>query len=168
MITQLSHWPYVKVPCLGISQVMRSVVALESRRAQAFASSMTMSATVSVPIICANELAFSSQGGTASCFFLARRSVGDVFWMVFGKGESMGFMYLYLLFPTHLIFPVSLNSRGVALSKSPLSLWSWTGLLLWRPACSCWSFWVPRKCLKIQCQTFHIPHQEIDVPPYWI
>ena len=50
---------------------MRSAVAPESRRAQASASSVITLAMVLVPIICANGLAFSNQGGTASCFFLA-------------------------------------------------------------------------------------------------
>ena len=62
-------------------------MALESRRAQASVSSMIMSSMVSVPIICANRLAFSNQGGTASCFFLAGRSVGDGFGQSLGNGK---------------------------------------------------------------------------------
>ena len=54
---------------------MRSAVALESRRVQASASLIMTSAMVSMPMICANGSAFSNRGGTASCFFLAGRSV---------------------------------------------------------------------------------------------
>ena len=49
---------------------MRSAVAPESRRAQAFTSSIMTSAMVSMPMIYAIGSAFSNQGGTASCFFL--------------------------------------------------------------------------------------------------
>ena len=65
---------------------MGSAVAPESRRAQASASSMMTSAMVSMPMICANGYAFSNQGGTASCFFLVGRSVGDGFGQSLRKG----------------------------------------------------------------------------------
>ena len=136
---------------------MRSVVAPESRRAQASVSSMIMSATVSVPIICAKGLAFSNQGGTASCFFLAGRSVGDRFGQTLGKGKAWALCARTSSFPPTLISFLSFNLRGVALSESPLSLWSWTDLLLQGPACPCWSLWVPRRHLKIQGYTSHTP-----------
>ena len=147
---------------------MRSAVAPESRRAQASASLMIMSATVLVPIICANGSAFSNQGGTASCFFLARRSVGDGFGLFLGKGKARALCTCTSSFPPTSIFSLSLNSRGAALSVSPLFPWSWTGLLLWASAGSCWSLQVPRRCLKIWGRTFHIPHCGINVPPYCI
>ena len=126
---------------------MRSAVAQESRRAQASsASSMIMSAMVSVPIICANRLAFSNQGGTASCFFLAGRSVGDGFGWFFGKRKAWALCTHTSSFPPTLIFSFSLDLRGVGLSGSPLSLWSRTGLSLQEPAGSCWSLQVPGRC----------------------
>ena len=138
---------------------MRSVVAPESKRAQASASLM---------IICANGSAFSSQGGTALCFFLAGRSVGNGFGWFLGKGETWALCTHTSFFPPTLIPFTSLNLRGVAPNESPSSPLIWTGLLLRGPAGSCLSLQVLRKCLKIQGQTFHIPHHRIDVPPCYI
>ena len=147
---------------------MRSVVAPESRRAQASMSSMITSTTVSVPIICANRSAFSNRGGRASCFFLVGRSVGDEFGHSLGKGKAWALHAHASPFPPTLIFSFSLNSRGVALSESPLSPWSWTGLLLQGPACPCLSLQVPRRHLKIQGHISHTLHHGIDVQPYCI
>ena len=146
---------------------MRSAVALESRRAQALASLMIMSATVSVLIICANGSAFSSQGGTASCFFLAGRSVGEGFGWFFGKGEAWALCIHTSSFPLTSISFSSLNSRGQLLVSHlhPCSL----GLAFASGAC--WILLIlagPRRDLKIQGQTFHIPHHRINIPPYYI
>ena len=148
VIAQLYHWPYVKVPCLGISKG-HEIVALESKRAQASASSMITLAMVSVLIICANGSAFSSQGGTASCFFLAGRSMGEGFGLFIGKGETQASCTrIPSLPPTSISFAL-LNLRAVALNESPSSLLIWTGLSLWGPAGSCLSLQVLRRCLKI-------------------
>ena len=147
---------------------MRSAVALESKRAQASASSMITSAIVSVLMICANGSEFSSQGGTASCFFLARRSVGDGFGRFLEKGETLALCAHTSSFQPTLIPFILLNLRGVAPNESPLSLLIWTGLSLWGPAGSCLSLQIPGRCLKIQGQTFHISHHRIDVPPCYI
>ena len=83
---------------------MRSAVTLESRRAQASASWIMTSATVSVPMICANGSAFSNQGSTASCFFLAGRSVGDRFGWSLGKGKAWALWAWTSSFPPTLTF----------------------------------------------------------------
>ena len=72
-----------------------------------------------------------------------------------------------LLFPTHINFFSFFCSiqRGAALSESPLSPWSWMGLLFQGPVCPCWSLQVPGRCLKIQGCTFHTPHHRIVVRP---
>ena len=137
---------------------MRSVVALESKRAQASASLMITSATVSVPTICANGSAFSSQGGTASCFFLAGRSIGEGFGLFLQKGETWALYTCTSSFPPTSIPFTSLDLRGMAPNESPSSLSIWTGLSLLGPASSCLSLQVPGRCLKIQDQTFHIPY----------
>ena len=144
---------------------MRSAVAPapESRRAQASASSIVMSATFSVPMICAKGSAFSNQGGMASCFFLARRSVGDGFGQSLEKGRVWALWAQTSSFPPTLISFVSFSLRGAALSEPPLSLWSWMGLLFQWPVCPCWSLQVPGRCLKIQGHTFHTLHHRIDV-----
>ena len=141
---------------------MRSAVAPESRRAQASASLIMTSAMVSVPMICANGSAFSNRGGTTSCFFFAGRSVGDGFGWSLGKGKAWALWAQTSSFPPTSISFLSFDSRGVALSKSPSSLWSWLGLLFWGSACPCWSLQVPGKCLKIQGHSFHTPHLGID------
>ena len=143
---------------------MTSVVALESKRAQASASSMITSATVSVLIIYANGSAFSSQGGTALCFFLPGRSVREFL----GKEETWALWTCISSFPPTSISFTLLNFRGAALSELPSSLSIWTGLSLWGPASSCLSLQVSGRCLKIQGQTFHIPHHGINVPPCYI
>ena len=145
---------------------MRSAVAPESQREQASASSMIMLATVSVPIICANGLAFSNQGGTASCFLLVGRSVGDGFRWSLGKGKAWALCACTSSFPPTSISFLSLNLRGAALSESPSSLWPWTSLSLWGPACPCWSLQVPRRHLKIWGHTFCTPHHRINGRPY--
>ena len=140
---------------------MRSAVALESRRAQTSASSMITSAMVSVPIICANRLAFSNQGGTASCFFLMGRSVGDRFGQSLGKGKAWALHAHTSSFPPTSIFSLSLSLRGEALSESPSSPWSWMGLSLQGPACTCWSVMsnfiasetLTCKCLRCLCHS---------------
>ena len=142
---------------------MRSAVAPESRRPQASVSLMIMLAMVSVPIICANGSAFSNRGGTASCFFLVGRSVGDRFGQSLGKGKAWTLCAHVSSFPPTSTFSFSLDSRGVALSESPSSPWSWMGLSVLGPACPCWSFQVPRRHLKIQDCTSHTPHRRIDV-----
>ena len=142
---------------------MRSAVALESRRAQVSASSIMTSAMVSVPMICCKGSAFSNQGGTASCFFFARRSVGDGFGWSLGKGRAWALWARTSSFPPTSISFVLFSSRGVALSKSPMSLWSWMGLSFRGPFCPCWSLQVPGRCLKIQGCTFHTPHHGTDV-----
>ena len=81
--------------------------------------------------------------------------------MVLGKGKSWALCTRTSSFPPTLIFSLSLNLRGAALSESPSSPWSWTGLLLQGPASSCWSLQVPGRCLKIWGGTFYIPHQEL-------
>ena len=95
-----------------------------------------MSAMVSVPMICAKGCAFSSQGGMASCFFLAGRSVGDRFGQSLGNGKAWALWAWTYSFPPSSISFVSFSSRGVALSELPSSLWSWMGLL----------FQVPGRC----------------------
>ena len=100
---------------------MRSVVALESKRAQASASSMITSAKVSVPMICANGSAFSSQGGTASCFFLAGRSVGEGFGWFLKRGETWALCACTSSFPPTSIPFTSLDFRGAAPNESPSS-----------------------------------------------
>ena len=147
------------------ARVMRSVVALESRRAQASASSIIMSATVSVVIICAKGLAFSNQGGTASCFFLAGRSVGDGFGWTLGKGKAQALCAHTSSFPLTSISFLSFDLRGAALSESPLSPWSWMGLSCQGPVCPYWSLQVPRRHLKIQGHTSHTPCCKISVQP---
>ena len=143
---------------------MRSAVAPESRRAQASASSIMTSATVSMPMICANGSAFSNQGGTASCSCLAGRSVGDGFGWPLGKGKAWALWARTSSFPPTLTFSSFLfNLRGAALSELPSSPWSWMGLLFRGSVCPCWSLQVPRRCLKIQGCTFHTPHCGIDV-----
>ena len=142
---------------------MRSAVALESRRAQASASSMITSPTVSVPTICAKGSAFSNRGGTVLCFFLVGRSVGDGFGQSLGKGKAWALWAHVSSFPPTLTFSFLLDSGEVAVSESPLSLWSWMGLLFWGHACPCWSLQVPGRCFKIQGHTFHTPHCRIDV-----
>ena len=122
---------------------MRSAVALESRRAQASTSSIMMSATVSVPMICAHGSAFSNQGGMASCFFLAGISVGDRFGWSLEKGRAWALWAQTSSFPPTLISFVSFSLRGVALSELPLSPWSWMGLLFKSSVCPCWSLQVP-------------------------
>ena len=129
---------------------MRSAVAPESKRAAASASSMITSAMVSLPIICANGSAFSNQGGTALCFFLAGRSVGERFGRFLGKGETWALCAHISSFP-----PTSISFTSLELPSSWLI---WTGLLLRGPASSCLSLQVPRRCLKIQGRTFHIVH----------
>ena len=99
---------------------------------------MITSATVSVPIICADGLTFSNRGGTASCFFLVGRSVGDRFGQSLGKGKAWALHAHTSSFPLTSIFFLSLDLRGVALSESPSSPWSWMGLLLQGPAWPCW------------------------------
>ena len=147
---------------------MRSVVALESRRAQASASLMITSATVLVLMICANGSAFSSWGGTALCFFLAGRSIGEGFGWFLGKGEKWALCTCTSSFPPTLI-PVSLlDLRGVTPSESTSILLFLTGLSFQGPASSCVSLQVPRKCLKILDCTFQIPHHRIDVPLCYI
>ena len=96
---------------------MRSAVALESRRAQASVSSIIMSATVSVPMICAKGSAFSNRGGTASCFFLVGRSVGDGFGWTLGKGKASAFCACTSSFPPTLISFLSFDSRGWLLAS---------------------------------------------------
>ena len=96
-------------------------MALESRRAQASASSIMTSAAVSMPMICANGSAFSNQGGTASCFFLAGRSVGDGFEWSLGKGKTWAIWAWTSSFPPTLTFSFFLDLGEVALSESPLS-----------------------------------------------
>ena len=91
---------------------MRSAVALESRRAQASASLIIMSATVSVPIICAKGSAFSNQGGTASCFFVVGRSTGDKFRWTLGKGKAWALCAHTSSFPPTSISFLSFNLRG--------------------------------------------------------
>ena len=137
-------------------------MALESRRAQASASSMIMTATVLVPIICANGLAFSNLGGTASCLVLAGRSVGDGFGWTLGKGKAWVLCAHTSSFPPTSISSLSLDLRGAALSESPLSPWSWMALLLQGPACPCWSLQVSRRNFKIQ-GTSHSSHHGINV-----
>ena len=107
---------------------MRSVAAPESKRAQASASSMTTSAMVSVLMICANGSAFSSQGGTASCFFLAGRSIGEGFGQPLEKGETQALCACTSSFPTTSIPFTLLNSRGAAANESLLSPLIQTGL----------------------------------------
>ena len=141
---------------------MRSAVSLKSRRAQASVSSIITSATVSVPIICAKGSAFSNLGSTASCFFLAGRSVGDRFGLTLGKGKTWALHARTSSFPPTLISFLSFDLRGAALSEAPLSPWSWMGLLLQGPACPCWSLQVPRRCLKIQGHTSCTPHHRIN------
>ena len=129
---------------------MRSAVALESKRAQASASSMITLTTVSVLIICANGSAFSSQGGTASCSFLGGRSIGKGFGWFSGKGKTWALCTHTSSFPPTLI-PFTLhNLMGMAPNESPSSLSIWTGLSLQGPAGSCLSLQVPGRCLKIQ------------------
>ena len=142
---------------------MRSAVAPESRRAQASASSMIMSATVSVLIICANGSVFSNRGGTASCFFPAGRSVGDGFEWFLGKGQTQALCACISSFPPTLISFVSLTSRGLASSEPPSFQLIWTCLSLWGPASPCWSLQVPGRCLKIWGHTFCTPHCRINV-----
>ena len=144
---------------------MRSTVAAESRRAQASTSLIMTSAMVSMPMICANGSAFCNRGGIASCFFLAGRSVGDGFGRSLGKGKAWVFWAQTSSFPPSSISFLSFDSRGEDLSKSPLSPWSWMGLLFWGPVCPCWSLQVPGRCLKIQGCTFHTPHHGIHSQP---
>ena len=147
---------------------MRSAVAPESKRAQASASSMITLATFSVLMICVSGSAFSSRGGTASCFLLAGRSVGEGFGWFLEKGETWALCAHTSSFPPTLIPFTSLNLRGVAPNESPSSPLIWTGLSLWGPAGSCFSLQVPGRCLKIQGQTFHIPHHGINFLPCYI
>ena len=146
---------------------MRSTVAPESRRAQASASSIITSLMVSMPMICAKGSAFSNRGGTASCFFLAGRSVGDGFGHSLGKGKVWALWAQTSSFPSTSISFLSFDSRGAALCESPLSPWSWMGLSFQRPVCPCWSLQVPVRCLKIQDHTFHtllhLKHQPVSV-----
>ena len=141
---------------------MRSAVALESSRAQTSTLSIMTSATVSMPMICAKGSAFSNRGGTASCFFLAGRSVGDGFGQSLGKGKAWALWAQTSSFPPTLISFLWFDLRGVALSELPLSPWSWTGLLFWGPVCPCRSLQVPGRCLKIQGHSFHTPHHRTD------
>ena len=116
-------------------------------------------------MICANGSAFSNQDGTASCFFLAGRSVGDGFGQFLGKGGTQALCACISSFPPTSISFASLILRGLTPSEFPLFQLLWTGLSLWEPVSSCWSLQVPGRCLKIQGRTFHIPHHRIDVPP---
>ena len=142
---------------------MRLAMALEFREAQASTSLIKMSATVSVPMICANGSAFSNQGGMASCFSLARRSVGDGFGQYLGKGRAWALWAQTYSFQPTSIFFISFGLRGAALSESPSSLQLWIGLSFQGPVCPCWSLQVPGRCSKIQGPTFHTPHHRIDV-----
>ena len=96
---------------------MRSAVAPESRRAQVSASLIITSATVSVPIICARGLAFSNQGGTASCFFLVGRSVGDRFGWTLGRGKAWALCAHTSSVPPTPISFLSFNLRGQLLAN---------------------------------------------------
>ena len=144
MITQLSHQPYVKFPCLGISQSHEISSGSGVQKSTGFCIiDDNVGYSFSANNLC-QQIAIQ-QSRWHSIMFLSCREIcrGQV-WMVLQKGERMGFMCPYLLLPTHFDFPLSLDSRGVALSESPSSLWSWTGLPLWGPAGPCWSLQVPR------------------------
>ena len=116
---------------------MRSTMALESRRAQASASSIITSATVLVPIICASGSVFNNWGGTASCFLLAGISVGEGSKRVLGKeGIWASCTSTYSFPPTSIPwFPFNLFSLSeAALNELPSSPSVWTNLSIWRPA----------------------------------
>ena len=76
---------------------MRSAVAPESRRAQASASSIMMSAMVSMPMIHIQQLRWYS-----IMFLPCREICGRQVWT--GKGEGSSFTGPNLLFPTHFNF----------------------------------------------------------------
>ena len=67
-------------------QDIKSAIAPGSNRAHASVLSMMMPPIVSVPMICASGSAFRSQGGTALCFVLAERSVGEEFFDLLDNG----------------------------------------------------------------------------------
>ena len=168
MITQVSHWPYVEVPCFGISQGYEISSGSGVQKSTGFCiiddnvgynfSVNNLCQQISIQQLRWHRIMF------LSCQEICRRWV----WMVFGKGESWALCTHTSSFPPTSIFSLSLDLRVAALSESPSSPWSWAGLSLQGPAGSCWSLQVPGRCLKIWGQTFHIPHCRIDVPLYCI
>ena len=164
-IAQLSHWPYVKVPCLGISKGHEISSGSGAQKSTGFSIiNDNISHSLGANNLC--QWISIQQSRWQSIMLLPCSEIcrGRV-WTVVGKGGNTGLIYPYLLLPTHFNFLYFTQFEGVALSDLPLSQSIWTGLSLWEPAGSCLSLQVPRRCLKIQGQTFHIPHHRIDVPP---
>ena len=126
---------------------MRSAVALESSRAQAFASVMTTSATVSVPMDLHSAIEVAQHH---ACSLL-----GDLWKMGLDgsliRGGTQAFCACTCTFPPSLIHFTSLVLRGLTPSESPSFLLIWTGL---SPAGPCWSLQVPAGVQKLWIKHF--------------
>ena len=150
---------------------MRSAVAPESSRAQVLASSIITSAIVSIPIICARGSAFNNQRGTALCFFLTGRSVGEGLGQLLGKGSMWAASASISSFPptsTSLSPFIWVNLSATALTELHSLMLSWFGLLFWGTAGLCWSLQVPEPSLNTLGHISHIPYCWIDILPYCI
>ena len=103
-IAQLSHWPYVKVPCLGIR---KGHEISSGSRVQKITGFSIINDNISHGLIADNLCQWISiqQSRWHSIMFLPCLEVcrGKV-WTILGKGGNMGLMCPYLLLPTHFNF----------------------------------------------------------------
>ena len=122
---------------------------------------------MAMPIICANGSAFKRQDSTALCFFLAGRSVGELFFWSLGERRSMSSMGQYTFFPSPLILFYQIQNIWLG---ADVAYWSWPWLAcvyssLQGPVSLDWSLQVPALSLKSQGHTFCTPHPGNDVQP---
>ena len=153
-----------KLLAMAEAWVMRSAEALESKRAQASVFiNDNISHSLSADDLC--QWINIQQSKWHSIMFLPCWEICSRWvWMILGKGGNTGLLGLYLLLPTHFDFLCFTYFKGVTPSESPSFQSILTGLSLQVPAGTCWSLQVPMRCLKIQGQTFHIPHYGVNVP----
>ena len=104
MITQLYHWPYVKVPCLGISKGHEISGGSRVQKSTPFSIiDDNIGHGLSARNLC-QWISIQQSMWNGIVVLPYWEICGRRVWMVLGKGGNVGLMYPYLLLPTHFDF----------------------------------------------------------------